>query len=76
MDLTKSKDLITNIIKVVLSKVSYIIPWGDTNTLSRTDPKHYNVNERDNKALLKHTSVLLNQKPRSLNAARRKARSG
>ena len=61
MDLTKSKDLITNIIKVVLSKVSYIIPWGDTNTLSRTDPKHYNVNERDNKALLKHTSVLLNQ---------------
>jgi len=42
-------------------KVSYIVPWGDTNTLSRNDPKYYSVNERDNKALLKHTLYLIEQ---------------
>jgi hypothetical protein len=42
-------------------KVSYILVWSDTNTMNRNDSKYYSVNERDNKALLKHTLDLIDQ---------------
>ena len=61
MDSMKNNDLITNIIKDVLSKVSYILVWSDTNTMNRNDSKSYNVDERVNKELLKHTLNLIDQ---------------
>jgi len=42
-------------------KVSYILVWSDTNTMSRNDSNHYSVNEQDNKVLLKHTLFLIEQ---------------
>lgn len=42
-------------------KVSYILVWGDTNSLHRIDPKHYQVKDDVNLALLQHTHILINQ---------------
>jgi hypothetical protein len=61
MDLMRNNDLITNTTKGVLSKVSYILVWSDTNTMNRNDSKSYNVDERVNKELLKHTLNLIDQ---------------
>ena len=61
MDLMKNKGLITNTTKGVLSKVSYILVWSDTNTMNRTDSESYEVNEKVNTALLKHTLSLIDQ---------------
>ncbi len=61
MVLMKNKDLIMNIIKDVLSKVSYILVWSDTNTMNRNDSKSYNVDEKVNQALLTHTLHLIDQ---------------
>ena len=44
-----------------MSKVSYILVWSDTNTMNRNDSKSYNVDERVNKELLKHTLNLIDQ---------------
>ena len=41
--------------------VSYILVWSDTNTMNRNDSKSYNVDERINKELLKHTLNLIDQ---------------
>ncbi len=61
MDLTNNKDLITNIIKVVLNKVSYILVWSNTNTMHRHDSKSYSVDEEVNQKLLRHTLDLIDQ---------------
>ena len=42
-------------------KVSYILVWGDTNSLHRIDPKSYQVKDDVNLALLQHTHILINQ---------------
>ena len=42
-------------------KVSYILVWGDTNSLHRIDPKIYQVRDDVNLALLQHTHILINQ---------------
>ena len=61
MGLTKNKDLTTNTIKDALSKVSYILVWSDTNTMNRNDSKNYNVDEKVNQELLRHTLHLIDQ---------------
>ena len=44
-----------------VNKISYILVWSDTNTMNRNDSKSYNVDERVNKELLKHTLNLIDQ---------------
>jgi len=61
MVLMKNNDSITNIIKVVLNKVSYILVWSDTNTMNRNDSENYKVDESINKKLLYQTMYLIDQ---------------
>tara|TARA_B100000029_G_scaffold497421_1_gene565001 strand:- start:1614 stop:2468 length:855 start_codon:yes stop_codon:yes gene_type:complete len=56
-----NKDLITTIIEVDLNKVSYILVWSDTNTMNRNDSKDYNIDEKVNQELLRHTLHLIDQ---------------